>query len=438
MKLRYLKALLLTGLFALTSCSFNGQYRPALTPCAVSGENSCNSSAIQQIKAPIGQYQLGFIEFDDQGQLRQREQMRAVVDHMTREAASNDVILTVFVHGWHHNAAPDDSNVSQFNRLLAKLAVAEQLASHQQQRPTRKVLGVYIAWRGDSIEIPWINNLTFWDRKSTAQEVGLQGVTEALLKLEHIVNIKTGQESEPKQHNSRMVVVGHSFGGAVLYTATQQLLADRYYQTDLGFSRSAEGFGDLTLLINPAFEALRFSTLYDIGQQQCRRYWSDQLPRLVVMTSEADLATRFAFPLGRIFSTAFETHDDIERIQCTRNGKEPVTFSEWKADLFTIGHYKPYWTHRLNALPSITKRSEAFDYSTLETLWSQQQFGGKITFEGSELFHRGVTHPLNPYLNIYVDKKLIGGHNDIWGEAVISFVRDLIMLSTTPTGTSKQ
>lgn len=432
MKTGHLKTIILIGLLALTACSFNGQYRTELSPCQVTGDTPCNSAAIQQLKTAVGEYQLGYIEFDDQGQLRQREQMLAVIDHMGREAAKNDVILTVFVHGWHHNAAPDDGNVTEFNRLLAKLAVAEKFASGQQQRPARKILGVYIGWRGESIEIPWVNNLTFWDRKSTAQEVGLQGVTEALLKLEQIVNVKAGQEGDPKQRNSRMVVVGHSFGGAVLYTATQQLLTDRYYQTRLGYSRNAEGFGDLTLLINPAFEALRFSTLYDIGQQQCRRYWSDQLPKLVIMTSEADLATRYAFPLGRIFGTVFETHDDMERIQCTVQGQQPVSFSEWEADLLTVGHYKPYWTHKLKALPEIVKRTTTFNYGTLSTLWSQQQFGGRITFEGSVLSHRGLTHPLNPYLNIRVDKKLIGGHNDIWGESVLSFIRDLIMISTIP------
>lgn len=431
MKPVFQKLAIALSVVLLAACAMNGQYRTDLAPCTVSADNTCHTAAIQQVPTADGTYHLGFIEFDDQGQLRQREQMQQVVDHMTQQAALNDVILTVFVHGWHHSAAPGDDNIIHFKKLLAELTHSERVAADQQHRKPREILGVYIGWRGDSIDIPVINDLTFWERKNTAQKVGLQGVTEALLKLEQIVNVKNSQDANPKQRDSRMVVVGHSFGGAVVFTALQQLLEDRYYQTDLNYSRSAKGFADLTLLINPAFEALRYSTLYDIGQQQCRRYWPDQLPRLVIMTSEADLATRYAFPLGRIFSTAFETHDDIHRIQCTKNGKKPITISEWKADLFTVGHFKPYWTHTLTATPGKTRPAD-FNYRALSTRWSQQQFGDTLQFNGAALHHLGVTNPLNPYLNIRVGKKLISSHNDIWGDDVVSFVRDLIMISTMP------
>ena len=49
-----------------------------------------------------------------------------------------------------------------------------------------------------------------------------------------------------------------------------------------------------------------------------------------------------------------------------------------------------------------------------------------------QLVHLGKTHPFNPYLNIRVDKRLIPNHNDIWGDEVIGFIRDLITVSTMP------
>ena len=419
----------------INACSFNGQYRTQLIPCTITPDTSCGSAAIQYENNGQSEYHLGFIEFDDQGQLRQRQQMEAVLDYFYNLASREDVILTVFVHGWHHDAEVTDTNVLEFQRLLRQLSIAEIRGSEQDKRAKRKILGVYLGWRGDSIEIPFVNNLTFWDRKSTAQEVGLQGVTEALVRLEQIVNIKVIQEDVPKSENSRMVVVGHSFGGAVVYSAIQQLLVDRYYFSRDNAVFSAEGFGDLTLLINPAFEALRYSTLYDIGQQQCRRYFSDQLPRLVVLTSEADLATRYAFPAGRIFSTFTEKHDKLDRIQCTKSGEKPLQVKESQADLYTVGHFEPYWTHKL--APAETKtRGLDFNYRALGTRWSQQDFGDEVRFEQSTLTHLGRTHPLNPFLNVRVDGKLIGGHNDIWGEEIISFVRDLIVISTTPVASS--
>ncbi len=42
------------------------------------------------------------------------------------------------------------------------------------------------------------------------------------------------------------------------------------------------------------------------------------------------------------------------------------------------------------------------------------------------------TNPLNPYLNIKVDKELINDHNDIWRPQIVAFIRDLIVISTTP------
>ena len=59
---------------------------------------------------------------------------------------------------------------------------------------TRKVLGVYIGWRGNSSDLPILKHLTFWGRKRTADKVGLRGVTEALLRLAKIVNVKAGAD----------------------------------------------------------------------------------------------------------------------------------------------------------------------------------------------------------------------------------------------------
>ena len=41
--------------------------------------------------------------------------------------------------------------------------------------------------------------------------------------------------------------------------------------------------------------------------------WARAMPVLVVLTSEADSATRYAFPTGRAFSTFFEKERDVER-----------------------------------------------------------------------------------------------------------------------------
>lgn len=420
----------------MSGCAQNEAYRKDFTACTYSQPEDCQQNAIQH-HAPgrPDEYRLGFVEFDDQGQLRHREQMQSVLDSFYPIASKDDVLLVLFVHGWHHNAGPGDTNIQEFRKLLQKIARIENSGAGNNSHKARKVMGVYAGWRGESITVPLIKETTFWERKNTAHNVGLQGVTELLLKLEEIVNVKAGMEIEdPKPLNSRLVVIGHSFGGAVLYTALQQVMADRFIDSHRNktFSSDAQGFGDLVVLMNPAFEAMRFATLYDISQQNCRRYFPGQPPRLAILTSKKDYATRFAFPLGRFFSTLFESHSTLQRHHCTAAGRKPVDIDEGDADRNTVGHFEPYLTHRLVTAPTRQTRSADFSYRELQNSWSKQSQNGSLNFEGVDLVHLGNTQPLNPYLNIQADGELIGDHNDIWGDRVIGFIRDLIVLSTLP------
>lgn len=438
---------ILTLLLVMGGCAQNSAYRTNYAACTFSKEGDCAENAIQH--AAPGQnneYYLSFVEFNDQGQLRHREQMQAVLDKYYAIASKEDVLLIVFAHGWHHNASPGDNNIQQFRRLLARVSEiesaskAELAKTSKTAEPARKVLGLYIGWRGDSISVPVLNGVTFWERKNTAHNVGLQGVTETLLRLEEIVNVKAGIETRvPKPLNSRLVVIGHSFGGAVVYTSVQQILADRFIDSHKTktFSGDAQGFGDLVVLLNPAFEALRFATLYDISQNGCRRYFPTQLPKLAILTSETDYATKYAFSIGRFFSTLFESHTTLTRHQCTEKGSQPLQIDEGDADRNTVGHFEPYLTHQL--LPAKTTRARGSDdsYQQLSKSWSQQKSSGTLNFNGSDLVHLGKTRPLNPYLNIRVDSDLIPNHNDIWDDRVISFVRDLIVISTLPVSAKK-
>lgn len=437
-------ALLFLSVFLLMAggCAQNIEYRPKYDACIYSKPGDCAQSAVQE-HAPDQQneYTLGFIEFDDQGQLRDRNQMKSVLDTYYKDASGNDIILIVFVHGWHHSAEPGDENIQRFRDLLARVSTSEHANARQRGLRARKVLGVYLGWRGDSISIPYLNDLTFWDRKSTAHTVGLQGVTEVLLKLEEIVNVKGATELAAKKPvNSRLVAIGHSFGGAVVYTALQQALADRFIGSRAGkaVAGDAGGYGDLVVLVNPAFEAIRFATLFDISQEGCRRYFPTQLPKLVILTSKKDYATKYVFPFGRFFSTFFETDTVLHRHECTSKGKKELLVDEGEASRNTVGHFAPYITHDLVPAKTRQVRSAAFSYKALKNTWATQKPGGTLHFEDVDLVHLDKTTPINPYLNVSVDGRLIPNHNDIWGDAVVSFIRDLIVISTLPVETPKQ
>lgn len=418
-------ALFLCAALLMSGCASNDIYRSDYTPCTVAPGNPCEQHSLQRYNVGAdNEYMLGFVEIDDQGQMRDRKQMQALLDTLYQKAAEESILLTVFVHGWHHNARPGDRNIESFKDNLAELSAIESRRGKALGRPARKIAGVYIGWRGESIDVPPFNYLTFWDRKGTAQDVGYLGVSELLVKLEEIANVRNSMTPPIK---SRLVVIGHSFGGAVVYSATSQILASRFVDSreGKGFTDTAKGFGDLVVLLNPAFEALRYSPFYDLAQARCG-YFPEQVPRLAILTSEADDATGILFPLGRVFSTVFEAHNDVARNDC----KYSLELDEGEADRKTVGHYPPLISHTLTPIGE-QKNLRAATLDNMKNLWSTQTAGGSTQYGSTVLTHLNKTHPLNPYLNIRVDESIIADHNDVFNEKVMEFIRLLIGLSTT-------
>ena len=206
----------LVGL-ALTACATNNAYRTNDNgTCDVMKDSveRCSASAIQiHNQGQKTEYKLGFVEINDQGQFRDnREQLNVLIKELENTPKDEPLIISVFVHGWHHNAKEGDANIESFKDSLAKLtSVYEPFFEIK-----RKVFGVYVGWRGDSVTVDYLNELTFWDRKNTAGNVGHVGLSELLLKLEKVKNERNEAESKGKDRN-RLAIIGHSFGGAAVY-----------------------------------------------------------------------------------------------------------------------------------------------------------------------------------------------------------------------------
>lgn len=432
--MRNKKCLLSFGVIAvllatfIAGCAPNQIYRSEFSLCSVSATSNCDEHSVQLHNAGAdGEYTLGFVEVDDQGQLRDRKQMQAVLDTYYAAAAKDSLLINVFVHGWQHDASPEDANVASFKKSLERLSKIEAQLATLQKRPARKIAGVYVGWRGKSISIPGLNLVTFWDRKATALEVGYMSIAELFLKLEEISNVRNAWEPPVK---SRLVIMGHSFGGQAVYSATAQILASRFIDSreHKTVQDTAKGFGDLVVLLNPAFEALRFAPLYDMSSTRCS-YFAEQRPRLAILTSETDYATKIAFPAGRFFSTLFETHDTIEREFCGGKLKRRLTLEEGPADRTTVGHFDPLITHTLT--PAGDGGPLPIDvYNNVQNIWGQQSAGAASLYGRTTLTHLDRTAPRNPYLNVRVDSELIADHGDIWGDEVQEFIRLLLLLAT--------
>ena len=180
------------------------------------------------------------VEFDDQGCAYEARQMQTLIAELDRISGQRAIIL-VFVHGWKHNARTLDSNLASFEKILAQTARAEDLAQGPKRRP---VLGVFVGWRGLSFYAGWLTNITFWNRKTAALRVALGSVRELFGRLR---DYRRRQSNDPV-----LVIVGHSFGGLIVYSALAQSLIEAAALDREG--KAEPSFADLVLLVNPALD----------------------------------------------------------------------------------------------------------------------------------------------------------------------------------------
>ncbi len=447
---------LLLSLALLSGCASHQQYRDRYAVCdnaTAELSTDCASHSIQRLPlSQGGSHLLGFVEFDDQGHLWDRRQMHELVDLLNAEAASRDLLMVVFVHGWKHSAAPGDSNIETFRKVLARLGTDEIELGRATGRPPRQVAGIYLGWRGGSVPVPVLENLTFWDRKNTAEKVGGGDMIEVLARLEQI---KRDKESFAPDSSTRLAMVGHSFGGLVVQAALGQTLSGRFVRTEGlprqrddgsqdsgelvrdGVSSDVKGFGDLVVLINPAFEAQRFANLSDLSTER-GSYFPAQVPVVAVLTSEADYATRYAFPAGRALSTFFEQTRDSTRRNATTGQIERMAESE--ANVQAVGHFEPYRTHWLRPRSGVERSVVAEQRADKEMGaalaaardWHDDAPGSRITFSDVVLERTSMSAGRNPYLVVRVDGALIQDHNDIDDERIVQFLKELVLISTMP------
>ncbi|MDD1620188.1 MAG: hypothetical protein LUQ11_01810, partial [Methylococcaceae bacterium] len=236
-------------------------------PCEQNRLNICNTSNL--IVNKDDEYTLGFVEIDDQGQFYERKQAESLLNLLKQERQPQYV--TIFVHGWHHNANEDDINVRRFK---------ESLKETKLRNPTFKVTGIYVGWRGETISFPGLRLLSFWDRKSVSEEVGRNALSDFLLRVETAVNSKS-----PGQNH--LLTIGHSLGASVIFNALHQVLLERMTQPDNDEPRL--GFGNLVVLVNPAMEAIRYTTLREAAHRYHREHGfkDSQNPLLIIASSES-------------------------------------------------------------------------------------------------------------------------------------------------------
>ena len=326
-------ALLAVALLFIVGCTTTDPHRKVKAadygiPCVERVDRECESTSL--IRSVVDhEYLLSVVEIDEQGVLQDTMQRDQLLQELK---GKDDLYMIVFVHGWHHSAQPNDPDVIAFRKRLRFTKL---------RYPQKQVVGVYIGWRGASLDLPGLRYLTFWDRKEVSEEVGRNGLLPLLLQLESIKN---------KGNDNVLLLVGHSFGGSVLFNAVHQTMLQRLVQAPLG-SQDIKGFGDLVVLINPAIESMRYAPFHDAIQERGRgpdAFNPQQPVLLLVAASVKDDAVTIAFRMGRTLSTMLEAHRDYKAPQYRMRTKEAVA-SQAEMDITAIGHYELHRTHKLDA-----------------------------------------------------------------------------------------
>lgn len=441
-------------------------------------------------------YRLHFVEFDDQGWLypgskdkgdaRETDSANGQLDRAVEDVASRlkngeRVLLLVYVHGWKHGAAHDDRDVRRFREMLAEAAALDQESSQSEaSRPiastaqTRTVIGIYVGWRGAgglSPSNPLIN-LTFWTRKNAALHVSEGAARELFARIRALrERWNAGDMDRPKL---RTMVIGHSFGGWVVFSALSPSLLELFAQpvdddpcSDPTKGRDAwrrarlKSAADMVILVNPAFEATRYKPIHDLAQRAGKKLAECKLgayqpPALLIVTSSADAATGTAFKIGRFFNTLFQ-HPFVSK-------------EEEFAAKRTPGFVEEYVTHTLHGPPindlsgdsknkdnacvgwetyteSASREDERTQHikrmqknaglertrhvewkvylnrnnQSLPPNWKWQYCGGTTIVKKV-----GASQSVNsPVWNVVTDRWVIRDHNDIMGERLHAFFRQL-------------
>ena len=379
-----------------------------------------------EFSAAPGEEGLSFVEFDEFGNFFSRKQLSDALGRAKTASQAGSTIL-VFVHGWHHDARPGDSNVRSFNELVSKVRKASG----------SKALGIYVGWRGETIDSNYAIAdvasmlLTFWGRKDAAHSVGYGGGVSELIS--ELASIRAQNPS------SRLVIMGHSFGGVVLYSSVAQLLQQGIASdstTPFGGNSEISQVADTVILLNPALEAMKLRPLYEMAQ--AREFAQKKAPRLVILTTTGDWATRYTFPVGRSISTIFDRHDLRE---------------SRSQNLTAIGHYVPYVTHQLTpdeCQPQTSvKLAENLDMAELCFQGADKRLllkrcdvaGDCLKISGPSHFipkrSAGATGLIStrfPIMNIRTTNAVVEGHNGIWGESVQSFITQLTTVAIEEPG----
>jgi hypothetical protein len=276
------------------------QTPPELSACWTTSYENHPDYFAHQHHEPRPGYDLFYAEFDDSGNATDsvagenvtylKSELHLIKQELQRKLADaqgdgSGLNIVVFTHGWHGTASAFDDYSIEFKGMLEEIAAEEQ-RTHQrraaQNAPAtphpRRTIGIEVTWRGDSFLTPAIlgisgskNFANVWDRKITASVVASGSVHELFAFLNEFYRENScdaygsarGPATAQDLHacdGVHMLTIGHSFGALIDMRAITGRI-----ESGLNVPRGSRvyGFGDLSVLLNPAFEGVGYRGVFE-------------------------------------------------------------------------------------------------------------------------------------------------------------------------------
>jgi hypothetical protein len=306
-------------------------------------------------------------------------------------ARSLPKFVVLYIHGWKHRG--EDHAYKNFKKLIHGLADDPANADKKQ------VLGVYVDWNATSKVPPFnwfpFDNLTFWSKQAIADRIAQSGVTTKIISS---INSVMSEGENPAAN--QFITIGHSFGAVMLFSATNRSLIHDLDKAQPpsrhGYYRPISGIVNMVILLNPAFEAARYTAL-DSFIRPKERFHEDQLPLLLSVSSDADWATEYFFPLGQM-----------------------LDHYRWGPEITTLGNYTDYQTHSL-----LGEDSGACGSSSPKHL-SESFPANHLCLVRDPIPHNEKGMLLSPFLIARTSAAIIKNHGDIWNEKFTGWLFDYV------------
>ncbi|PYL77151.1 MAG: hypothetical protein DMF26_04940 [Verrucomicrobia bacterium] len=350
-------------------------------------------------------YRIAFIEFGEQGSYQDPTQLKNALDLVR---ITDKPLVITYVHGWQNNV--ESADVERFESLLARLNRAPAI------RAVRfDVVGVYLGWRGKLTPVPILKEISFGNRKATAERLASNYDC-----YDAIASISEEARKHGRARNYT-VLLGHSFGGLIVERAVAHAVnAEIHGHADSDRSMPA----DLMIAVNPASDSIlarqMMAALYSRRTEHTR-------PLFVSITSTGDWATGMFFPIGTGLASVTKGFNKVRP-------PGPVNLPESERNFYTStpGHNRTLINRATVDLHKTINSPQR--HPALETNLEHNLVGEVFTLDGAngklDLWQiKRIGGVDVPYWDVQVDPSIIANHGDLWNERAEAMMAAIFRMS---------